>query len=37
VSEVVSGKRDIGKEQAKKFSAFFHVSADLFIWFVLRH
>lgn len=31
VSEVVNGKRDISKEQAKKLAAFFHVSADLFI------
>jgi HTH-type transcriptional regulator/antitoxin HigA len=31
VSEVVNGKREISKEQAKKLAAFFHVSADLFI------
>jgi HTH-type transcriptional regulator / antitoxin HigA len=31
VSEVVNGKRDISKEQAKKLAAFFHVSAELFI------
>jgi HTH-type transcriptional regulator/antitoxin HigA len=31
VSEVVNGKRDISKEQAKKLAAFFHVSVDLFI------
>ena len=31
VSEVVNGKRDISKEQAKKLAAFFHVSANLFI------
>jgi HTH-type transcriptional regulator/antitoxin HigA len=31
VSEVVNGKRDISKEQAKKLASFFHVSADLFI------
>jgi len=31
VSEVVNGKRDISKEQAKKLATFFHVSADLFI------
>lgn len=31
VSEVVHGKRDISKEQAKKLATFFHISADLFI------
>ncbi len=31
VSEVVNGKREISKEQAKKLAGFFHVSADLFI------
>ena len=31
VSEVVNGKRDISKEQAKKLATFFHVTADLFI------
>jgi HTH-type transcriptional regulator/antitoxin HigA len=31
VSEVVNGKREISKEQAKKLASFFHVSADLFI------
>ena len=31
VSEVVNGKRDISKEQAKKLATFFHVSAELFI------
>ena len=31
VSEVVNGKRDISKEQAKKLAAFFNVSAELFI------
>ena len=31
VSEVVNGKREISKEQAKKLATFFHVSADLFI------
>lgn len=31
VSEVVNGKRNISKEQAKKLAAFFHVPADLFI------
>jgi HTH-type transcriptional regulator / antitoxin HigA len=31
VSEVVNGKCDISKEEAKKLASFFHVSADLFI------
>ena len=31
VSEVLSGKRAISKEQAKKLAAFFKVTADLFI------
>lgn len=31
VSEVLSGKRDISKEQAKKLAAVFKVTADLFI------
>lgn len=31
VSEVVNGKREISKEQAKKLAGFFQVSADLFI------
>ncbi len=31
VSEILSGKRAISKEQAKKLAEFFHVSADLFI------
>ncbi len=31
VSEVVNGKRQISKEQAKRLAGFFHVSADLFI------
>jgi HTH-type transcriptional regulator/antitoxin HigA len=31
VSEILSGKRSISKEQAKKLAAFFKVSVDLFI------
>jgi HTH-type transcriptional regulator/antitoxin HigA len=31
VSEVLSGKRSISKEQAKRLGAFFKVAADLFI------
>ncbi len=31
VSEILSGKRDISKPQAKKLAEFFHVSVDLFI------
>ncbi len=31
VSEILSGKRDPSKEQAKKLAAFFHVSPALFI------
>ena len=31
VSEILTGKRSITKEQAKKLAAFFHVRADLFI------
>ena len=31
VSEILSGKRSISKEQAKRLASFFHVSADLFI------
>jgi len=31
VSEILSGKRFISKEQAKKLVAFFKVTADLFI------
>jgi HTH-type transcriptional regulator/antitoxin HigA len=31
VSEVLSGKRGISKEQAKKLAAFFHVGVELFI------
>ena len=30
VSEILSGKRDISKEQAKTLAEFFHVRADLF-------
>jgi HTH-type transcriptional regulator/antitoxin HigA len=31
VSEALSGKRGISKEQAKKLAAFFHVGVELFI------
>jgi HTH-type transcriptional regulator/antitoxin HigA len=31
VSELLSGKLGIGKEQAKKLAAFFHVGVELFI------
>lgn len=31
VSEILSGKREPSKEQARKLAAFFHVSAALFI------
>ncbi|MGA3027675.1 MAG: transcriptional regulator [Bryobacteraceae bacterium] len=31
VSEVLSGKRGVSKEQARKLAAFFHVGVDLFI------
>jgi HTH-type transcriptional regulator/antitoxin HigA len=31
VSEILSGKRDISKQQAKTLAEFFHVRADLFI------
>jgi len=31
VSEILSGKRDIGKDQAKRLAEFFHARADLFI------
>jgi len=31
VSEILTGKRSISKEPAKKLAAFFHVRADLFI------
>jgi HTH-type transcriptional regulator/antitoxin HigA len=31
VSEILTGKRSISKEQAKKLAAFFRVRADLFI------
>ena len=31
VSEILSGKRSISKEQAKKLATFFKVTADLFI------
>jgi HTH-type transcriptional regulator/antitoxin HigA len=31
VSEILSGNRAISKDQAKKLTAFFHVSVDLFI------
>jgi HTH-type transcriptional regulator/antitoxin HigA len=31
VSEILSGKRAISKDQAKKLAEFFHVRADLFI------
>jgi HTH-type transcriptional regulator/antitoxin HigA len=31
VSEILSGKREISKEQAKRLAEFFHVRADLFI------
>ena len=31
VSEILSGKRSISKEQAKNLAEFFHVRADLFI------
>jgi plasmid maintenance system antidote protein VapI len=30
VSEIINGKRQIRKEQAKKLAALFSVSADLF-------
>ena len=30
VSEILSGKRDISKEQAKTLAEFFHVRPDLF-------
>ncbi|MGV2388433.1 MAG UNVERIFIED_CONTAM: hypothetical protein LVR29_09260 [Microcystis novacekii LVE1205-3] len=32
VSEIVNGKRQISKKQAKKLAGFFSVSADLFIY-----
>jgi antitoxin component HigA of HigAB toxin-antitoxin module len=31
VSELLAGKREISKEQAKKLAAFFHVGVELFI------
>ena len=31
LSEVLNGRRSISKEQARKLSAFFKVTADLFI------
>ncbi len=31
VSEILSGKRAIGKEQAKRLAAFFHVGVGLFL------
>ena len=31
VSEILSGKRSISKEQAKRLAEFFHVGVDLFI------
>ena len=31
VSEILSGKRAIGKEQAKRLAAFFHVGVGLFV------
>jgi HTH-type transcriptional regulator/antitoxin HigA len=31
VSEILSGKRAVSKEQARKLARFFHVSAELFI------
>jgi HTH-type transcriptional regulator/antitoxin HigA len=31
VSEILSGKRGISKDQAKKLAAFFHVGVDLFL------
>ena len=31
VSEILSGKREISKEQARSLARFFHVTADLFI------
>jgi HTH-type transcriptional regulator/antitoxin HigA len=31
VSEILSGKRDVSKEQAKRLAAFFHVSPAAFI------
>jgi HTH-type transcriptional regulator/antitoxin HigA len=31
VSEILSGKRAISKDQAKKLAAFFHVGVELFI------
>jgi len=31
VSELLSGKREIGKAQAKKLATFFHVGVELFI------
>ena len=31
VSEIINGKRQISKKQAKKLAVFFSVSADLFI------
>jgi len=31
VSEILSGKRGVSKEQAKKLGAFFHISAAVFI------
>ena len=35
VSEILAGKRSISKEQAKKLAEFFHVRADLFIWYFM--
>ena len=31
VSEILSGKRTISKEQAKRLAAFFHVGVELFV------
>lgn len=31
ISEIMNGKREISKEQAKKLAAIFKVTADLFI------
>jgi HTH-type transcriptional regulator/antitoxin HigA len=31
VSEILAGKREISKEQAKRLAEFFHVRADLFL------
>jgi HTH-type transcriptional regulator/antitoxin HigA len=31
VSEILNGKREISKAQARKLAEFFHISVDLFI------